>query len=136
MQAELNRLRRRLVLILELIHEMEAERAKALAAEGPASLAILLKFIEAHEARQAAREALDADVAIGLSAMRFAPMRWNHSLRRTSGSSASGEISATGRGPPRARFRQIGRPCAESSRLDDFDPDEQTFSRPAAPPRG
>lgn len=34
MQAELNRLRRRLVLILELIHEMEAERAKALAAEG------------------------------------------------------------------------------------------------------
>ena len=30
MQAELNRLRRRLVLILELIHEMEAERAKAL----------------------------------------------------------------------------------------------------------
>ena len=28
MQAELNRLRRRLVLILELIHEMEAERAK------------------------------------------------------------------------------------------------------------
>ena len=34
MQAELNRLRRRLVLILELIHEMEAERAKALAAKG------------------------------------------------------------------------------------------------------
>ena len=34
MQAELNRLRRRLVLILELIHEMEAERAKALAATG------------------------------------------------------------------------------------------------------
>jgi transposase len=33
MQAELNRLRRRLVLILELIHEMEAERAKALAAK-------------------------------------------------------------------------------------------------------
>jgi transposase len=32
MQAELNRLRRRLVLILELIHEMEAERAEALAA--------------------------------------------------------------------------------------------------------
>jgi transposase len=32
MQAELNRLRRRLVLILELIREMEAERAKALAA--------------------------------------------------------------------------------------------------------
>ena len=30
MQAELNRLRRRLVLILELIHEMEAERAEAL----------------------------------------------------------------------------------------------------------
>jgi transposase len=34
MQAELNRLRRQLVLILELIHEMEAERAKALAAKG------------------------------------------------------------------------------------------------------
>jgi transposase len=34
MQAELNRLRRRLVLILELIHEMEAERTKALAAKG------------------------------------------------------------------------------------------------------
>ena len=34
MQAELNRLRRRLVLVLELIHEMEAERAKALAAKG------------------------------------------------------------------------------------------------------
>jgi transposase len=34
MQAELNRLRRRLVLILELIHEMETERAKALAAKG------------------------------------------------------------------------------------------------------
>ena len=34
MQAELNRLRRRLVLILELIHEMEAERAKALATKG------------------------------------------------------------------------------------------------------
>lgn len=34
MRAELNRLRRRLVLILELIHEMEAERAKALAAKG------------------------------------------------------------------------------------------------------
>ncbi len=34
MQAELNRLRRRLVLIFELIHEMEAERAKALAAKG------------------------------------------------------------------------------------------------------
>jgi transposase len=34
MQAELNRLSRRLVLILELIHEMEAERAKALAAKG------------------------------------------------------------------------------------------------------
>jgi transposase len=33
MQAELNRLRRRLVLILELIREMEAERAKALAAK-------------------------------------------------------------------------------------------------------
>ena len=32
MQAELNRLRRRLVLILELIHEMEAERAEALLA--------------------------------------------------------------------------------------------------------
>jgi transposase len=32
MQAELNRLRRRLVLILELIHELEAERAEALAA--------------------------------------------------------------------------------------------------------
>jgi transposase len=30
MQAELNRLQRRLVLILELIHEMEAERAEAL----------------------------------------------------------------------------------------------------------
>jgi transposase len=33
MQAELNRMRRRLVLILELIREMEAERAKALAAK-------------------------------------------------------------------------------------------------------
>jgi hypothetical protein len=54
----------------------------------------------------------------------------------TSGSAASGEISATGRGPTRARVRQIGRPCAESSRLDDFDLDEQTFSRPAAPRRG
>ena len=32
MKAELNRLRRRLVLILELIHEMEAERAEALLA--------------------------------------------------------------------------------------------------------
>lgn len=32
MQAELNRLRRRLVLVTELIHEMEAERAEALAA--------------------------------------------------------------------------------------------------------
>ena len=32
--------------------------------KGPASLAILLKFIEAHEAREAAREALDADVAM------------------------------------------------------------------------
>ena len=32
MQAELNRLRRRLVLILELIHEMEAERAESLLA--------------------------------------------------------------------------------------------------------
>ena len=32
MQAELNRLRRRLVLILELIHELEAERAEALTA--------------------------------------------------------------------------------------------------------
>jgi hypothetical protein len=51
--------------------------------KGPASLAILLKFVEAHEARQAARKAPDADVAIGLSAMRFASMRWNHSLRRT-----------------------------------------------------
>ena len=59
--------------------------------KGPASLAILLKFVEAHEARQAARKAPDADVAIGLSAMRFASMRWNHSLRRMSGSPASGE---------------------------------------------
>jgi antitoxin (DNA-binding transcriptional repressor) of toxin-antitoxin stability system len=30
--------------------------------------------------------------------------------------------------PPRARVRHIGRPCAESSRLDDFDP----MTRPLA----
>ena len=35
-----------------------------------------------------------------------------------------------------ARVRPTGRPCAESSRLDDFGPDEQTFSRPVAPRRG
>ena len=52
------------------------------------------------------------------------------------GPPVSDEISATGRGPPRARVRPTGRPWAESSRLDDFNaPIEQTFSRPAAPRR-
>jgi hypothetical protein len=100
--------------------------------ERPTSLAILLKFIEAHEARQAARGA-GRRRCNWFERHTLASMRWNHSLRRTSGSSASGEISATRRDPPRGRVRQIGRPCAESSRLDDFDPDDRTFDRPAAP---
>jgi hypothetical protein len=35
-----------------------------------------------------------------------------------------------------ARVRPTGRPCAESSRLDDFDPDEQTFCWPVEARRG
>ena len=72
----------------------------------------MLKFVETHEARQAARKAPDADVAIGLSAMRFASMRWNHSLRRISGSPAFGEF----RGPEEVRREPA------SGRLDDLAP--------------
>jgi len=80
--------------------------------KGPASLAILLKFIEAHEAREAAREALDADVAIGLSAMR---------LRRCAGITAC--AGRAGR-PPLAKYRRPEEVRQEpaSGRLDDLAP--------------
>jgi hypothetical protein len=74
--------------------------------ERPTSLAILLKFIEAHEA------ARDADVAIGLSATR---------LRRCAGITA-----CTGRAghPPLAKFRRPEETRREpaSGRLDDLVP--------------
>ena len=66
---------------------MALETVKNAILKGPAAMSMLVKFIEAHEARQAAREALTAKSAALYPGRRLSGSRAGVELRQTNRSS-------------------------------------------------